>query len=332
MVFREDFVKYETDKRFITPTQLRSCRTPLHFYNKKYFADIMAAEEEETGKVKDKDKEKKFYMLGDSYHTMILEPELFKSRFVVLRQSLLPHPKLNYTDKDNREYKRIFTEVAAEQNKKILTEAQYEMLFGMRKSLLTKFPNIYKEMLDRENGFIEHSVYVVSLFDEFGEMCEIIRLENKEHMAEFENKRALFLMVRPDYYQIKNPYLVDLKSTTSVHPDRFEEEVYNLEHYLVAAMTLDILSCEYNVDFSDFFFLAQEKYRPYMTMIFHCDKDMVAYGRDYYRFRLSKVFQSQQKGEYLGYEIDRRYEAGGIKGVAEISLPRYKRNRSTWNF
>lgn len=312
MIAKESFEEYKKDTRFISPSDIRGCKTPFHYYYKKF----LAKEEEPTESL----------IIGTAYHCLILEPEDFENRFTVFKKSMIPFPDKDFRNQENKAFKDNFMKEAKEKNKIVLTEEQYNELFAMREELLKKYPDLYEKILNKEYCIFEHDIYNVALFDEFGTLKEFVRLQDKEQINEFQGKRALFLATRPDCINPENLYQFDLKTTIDAYPDNFSREAYNFEYHLQCAMGLDILTCEFGKEFKDFFFLCQEKNEPYMSALFHASDQFIEIGTYQYRLRLKKLLEAIESGVYAGYEINRNYESAVAEAI-ELYIPRYAENK-----
>lgn len=74
-------------------------------------------------------------------------------------------------------------------------------------------------------------------------------------------------------------FLVDLKTTRSADPNKFEKDFYNLEYYLQAAMYLDAYH-KAKFRFPKFLILAVESTEPYGVSVHMVDNAAIDFGKD----------------------------------------------------
>jgi len=197
----------------------------------------------------------------------------------------------------------------------------------MKVALQTYIKDIDETIIDRQNGLIENNLYCAVIFDELGTLKEFVKITDKEQIGkDFVGKRALFLATRPDYFNYINFYDLDLKTTTDASPEHFAKECYEMEYDIQAAMGLDILTCEYGQEFTDFFFIAQEKTEPYYCANYHCSEEFIQMGVYRYRLRLKRILEATEAGVFPGYEINRNFESK-VASAIELYLPKWVQNK-----
>lgn len=113
------------------------------------------------------DEEKKHFLIGGAYHTLIFEPELFESRYIVFDRSKMPQPDKDFRTKENKEWKKAIEREAEQSGKKLIDSKDYYALKRMRDGLTkrTAVRNIIES-----KGKHEHTM--IWKHPEFGINCK----------------------------------------------------------------------------------------------------------------------------------------------------------------
>lgn len=184
------------------------------------------------------EKEKIHNILGNAFHTWILEPHLFDERYVPFSQHNLPYPNKDFRKPENREYRDKLYEEAAKENKQVLDIEQFKELEKMKNGLF-KNPNVKK--LFEVSG--KNEVTMIWRHPEFNINC----------------KGRIDKLI-----QGNSIYILDLKSTKEPSEREF---LYAWKHYnynFQAAFYEE----GYRIltgDIPTFIFIFQEKKYPYLT-------------------------------------------------------------------
>ena len=223
-------------------------KSPAHF---KYFQD-------------NPQPEKKAFVIGDASHTILFEPEGFKSRFHVLDLSKRPVPDSNFQNAKNREWKKEMEE--AYSHKSIITVEEHDvimrMMDAMKKNPLAQ--ELIKDCLFEEEHYWKDPAT--------GLECK------KKVDGENSNHR------------------IDYKTTDNADPFRWQRKTWGYDYYRQAGF-YDMSKPK------DFYFIVQEKEAPYMVSVHRCTPELLNYGKDEAQLLLFKIKACQNADEWPGYEI-----------------------------
>lgn len=199
---------------------------------------------------------------GTMFHTFILEPKLFKRRYVII-----PH-----VDRRTKEGKAII-EQATQSGKEIVTESELAILTAMRDNVMN---NKYAAALLQ--GVKETSYYW------------------KDDMTGIKCK------CRPDCLtQIGNlNIIVDLKSCVSADTESFMRDALKFGYDLQAAQYKTGVELIEDKPFK-FVFIAVEKTPPYAVNILEADEIFIRKGYDDFRNYLGMLKYCQDTGNWYGY-------------------------------
>ena len=220
---------------------------------------------------------------GSAFHKLVLEPETFDKEFIVA-------PKYDRRTKEGKLAYNHFCELV-QSGISVITEEQYEMICGMRDSIMR---NPYARKLI--NGNVEQSMYFVD--DMTGVRCK----------------------VRPDVWRKVGDRIavIDLKSTKSAMPALFANDVVKYHYDLQSYMYCNGISKvkEVPIENVDFVFIAVEKKPPYLVNVMQADKYVLQKGEADFR-------------EYIGTYADcvRTENWFGLNGehdqINNLTLPSY---------
>lgn len=198
---------YHADREYISSSGLK-----LFPYKKdEYIARYQIAEKEE---------ESEAMMMGTAIHTMLLEPELFESKYIVTPEGL------NRTYKKDKE---IFKELTCRALEKDMTILKFEQLELIRKACLSvnKHPDaskLLKDSIKESSFFLEHD--------------------------------GLKQKVRAD--AIQRNIIADLKTIDSI--DNFSDNVIKFGYHFSAVMYKEIISAATKSKMNFVFIVVQKKY------------------------------------------------------------------------
>ena len=183
-------------------------------------------------------KETEALLVGSAFHTLVLEPHLFDDEFFVM-------PKFDRRTKSGKQKAQALEAEIVAQNKKCITEPNFNMIVHMRNSIMNN--PICAEILT--GGEPEVSFYV-------------------------EDFHGIKVRVRPDY--ISKDYVVDLKSCQDASPKSFLGDIYKYGWKVQAAFYADVLGMD------KFYFLASEKKGPYACQLYLMSEKSMEEGRRQY--------------------------------------------------
>lgn len=223
---------------------------------------------------------------GSAFHKIVLEPDTFEKEFVVA-------PKFDRRTKDGKLAYNHFCELV-QSGISVITEEQYEMICGMRESILR---NPYARKL--LNGNVEQSMYFVD--DATGVNCK----------------------VRPDVWRKVGDRIavIDLKSTRSAIPTEFARDVVKYHYDLQAYMYSYGVSKVFNIPIQnvDFVFIAVEKDPPYLINVMQADDYVMRKGEADFREYVGTYAECMESGNFYGLN-------GAHDMINTLSLPSYLKN------
>jgi exodeoxyribonuclease VIII len=171
-------------------------------------------------------------IFGSLFHSWVLEPEKVESTFYV-RPTVLDGEPWHGNRKVCKQW------VTDHGDRQIVTLDQIEHVKGM------------SEGLRRNKRFME-------LFE-----CG----ESEVSLAALEPNSAMMLRGRLDRFHRTTPYILDLKSCVSAHPDEFGKTLWNFGYFAQAFFYIWLRQlCGYETD--TFHFVAVEKTPPYANKIY----------------------------------------------------------------
>ena len=205
---------------------------------------------------------------GSAFHKLVLEPDTFDDEFVVA-------PHFDRRTKVGKQEYADFCKMVEETGKEVLTDEQYEMICGMRDSVVA---NPYSAKLIKGN--IEQSMYFTD--DMTGVACK----------------------VRPDVWREVTDGLViiDLKSTRSALPTDFARDVVKFNYDLQAYMYSYGVSKIFNVPMEkiSFVFIAVEKKPPYLVNVMQAHSTVLEKGSADFREYIGMYAECKSTGNWYG--------------------------------
>ena len=208
------------------------------------------------------EKKTEAFAFGTAFHTLRLEPKLFKKKYAVL-------PKLDMRFKENREHAKKLEE----SGKTIITEEDFKTMNAMCNSVLS---NRYAKVL--LNGEHEASYYWID--DMTGIKCKC----------------------RPDCRtDLKSTsVIIDVKTCTDASTDAFMKDCIKYGYDLQAAMySTGVEAVEQKKH--KFVFLAVEKKPPYALNVLEADEFLIRKGYDDFRLYLGMLKECSDSGNFYGY-------------------------------
>lgn len=204
------------------------------------------------------------FLLGSGFHTIILEPHLLVSEYVVIPKFTGVGSKYKLEEFKNNN-----------PNKKYLSYESYVKLLGMRDSVLLH--PIAKQLL---NGGVAEKTF--TWID--------------------ENTRAK-CKCRPDKLNQERKFILDLKSTEDASDRGFRNSAIKYRYDVQSAFYTDGLIAN-NIDIEKFIFIAVEKKPPYLVNIFFSDFNTLNVGREKYNKNLNTYMDCILNEEWEGYGKD----------------------------
>lgn len=201
-------------------------------------------------------------LFGSAFHAYILEPEVFKSEFIIL-----PY----FSGKGSRDKKEQFILNAGK--KTPISIDDFQTIVGMADSI-----NRHKvaRKLINETGFSERVFHWTD--KETGVKCKC----------------------KPDRYNSQRKFIVDLKSTENASEDDFKFSAKKFRYYVQSAFYSDGLEAN-NVPVDGFIFIAVEKKPPYLVNCFMYGENENDFGREQYKENLKTYAECLDSNNWPGY-------------------------------
>lgn len=218
--------------------------------------------------------EKNFFDLGEAGHIAVLEPETLEAR--VYRG---PDDRRGNKWTDAQEFCRI-------ENKVCLTAKDFDKALMIRDTIHANAT--LNALITGSAAQVEASGYWIDPVT--GVLCRC----------------------RPDLYRPDLKIVIDLKTTTSAHPEKFARSVIDYGYHAQEAFYTDgQRACGQAVD--GFLFLAVEKTDPFAFGIYELPPSIVAEGREIMRKSLDTYAECKNTDTWPGY----------AEGVQELKFPRW---------
>lgn len=201
--------------------------------------------------------------LGTALHTAILEPELFASSYMLLR---------DVTDRRTSIYKEA-VKIHGADNVLISTEADY--VAGMQESV---YSNEKAKQLIKNCEYKEISVFAT---------CP---------------RTGVNLRCRFDGLSIKHNYAIDLKTTRDARPDEFSKAIYNYRYHVQDAFYRYVYFLATGIELDFFEFIAVESDIPHPTVPYRLDDISRSIGKAEYERNLDTAAECIKENTWPTYE------------------------------
>ena len=280
--------EYHSKKEYISASGLKMIKkSPLHFME----------EERKTTEAME---------FGSAYHTFILEPELFENEYYIFDDSAIYSVLLGEGYKSPRSTKQY--KEWAENNERLsngrisIDQSTYQMLGDMKNRLLRH--RYVRSLIS--NGEPEMSVYVD---------------------AEIFNGQKIKIKIRPDYKKDDKRIISDLKTTSGASIYDFPRNAADFDYHIQASLYSDIMSEIEGKGLGwSFFFIAQEKAKPYAFNIFESSPQFISQGRYEYEQLLMLYAWCKENDTWPDYQVFTQNKYG----ICELSLPPYFIREISW--
>jgi exodeoxyribonuclease VIII len=210
---------------------------------------------------------------GKLFHTLVLQPEKFRSEYAIM-------PKVDLRTKVGKQAKADFLEEA--DGKMVVTRDDYIEVFAMRK-------RIY-----------EHSAAIQFVQNGAAEVTCIW----------IDKETGLLCKARADYFHEDFSTIVDLKSTKDASPKGFPYEMKRYGYHVQAGFYTDGFKAVTGED-HDFVIVASEKTPPFCVSCFLMNNlrddsrpPAIDIGRQLYRKALDEYAKALETGIFTGYGED----------------------------
>lgn len=270
---------YHSEKDYISASALKKLKvSPAHY-----------KEEEPMG-------ETDALIFGSAYHCYVLEPDRFKEDYYIFDDTAICQVLIGEGYKSPRSTKAYKeweeSEMRVIGDKKVISKVMMETIRAMKDRL---FAHPHARML-LNNGINEQG-YSGSLETEAG---------------------TINIKFKPDHVNEKKKFVVDLKTAADASKDGFTKHAAELDYHIQAALYSDLMELMAGDGRAyTFFFIAQEKKRPFAFNIFECTPQFISQGRYEYEMLLQMYKYCLDNNTWPGYQIwcQNKY------GILELKLP-----------
>lgn len=217
-------------------------------------------------------------IFGNAFHTYILEPEQFKSRYFVKPEQQLLKDLIEMFGKEDGRLKFDSQKADLEdfmlksRDKVLLSDKQMTTLQFMKQSL-ENHPQAWNTV---EGGIYEQSYF----------------WEDKES--------GILCKARPDI--LHSNMIIDLKTTVDASPSGFQRAIVSGGYHLQGAMQIDAIQECSGIKIDTFICLAIEKIYPFSIGVYILDEDAITKGRAEYLKLLVSLKSAREYNSYPGYE------------------------------
>lgn len=228
---------------------------------------ISATPEHAEAYRKQKGEDHEALIIGRAFHELTEDSATGLSRFT---KKFCVIPEGMRRDARNKDYQAFLAE---NEGRQVLTRTQWDMVHGMRDSVM-KHPRT--KML--EGTMVEHSGWWY--------------------------ERDVLCKFRPDFYH-QDGIVFDLKSSGSrVNPYSFSKSIHDWGYQISAAVYLRGISHLVNTKVKHFVLIAVEKTPPYGVIFYDLDEAALEKGNQDFDAALEIYKRCLEKGEFPGYPQD----------------------------
>jgi hypothetical protein len=280
--------EYHSHKEYIGSSGLKLIKkSPLHF-------------------IEEEKKETEAMQFGSAYHTFILEEEIFEQEYFVF---------------DETEILKILISEGAKSpratNKYKDWKFEQEDLAGTKTMLDLDTFNLIKSM---KNRLMSHR-YVRSLLSN-GEAEKSIYTD-----IETFTGQKVKVKIRPDHKKNNKRIITDLKSCADASVDGFPRHAAELDYHIQAALYSSIMEAVEGKKMAwSFFFIAQEKVKPFAFNIFEASPQFISQG-NYEWEQLIMLYQwCLENNKWPGDQVftENKY------GINVLNLPAWNIKEINW--
>lgn len=244
--------------------------------------------------------------LGRAFHTLVLEPQKFRERYMVVE-------KMNR----NTNVWKGYVAAAKAEGKDIFQEQQIVKLMDMAKAVLTsgwewlitgedcmrEVTVVAQDTDEFRRGVLDQlgCVDFKDAMQEYGEPLGPLMGGEKPHEMEVISQdintkgTGLFLRVRIDSWFKAEGIWTDVKTCRSAHPEEFDRHVYNFYYHTQGAFYSDV-GAAHGVSPQHFAFLCVEKEDPFMTQTYRLGDASMCKGRIKFCALLDKLARAKRDG------------------------------------
>lgn len=241
---------------------------------------------------------------GSAYHCYILEPEKFEKEYYVFDDDGTCKAIVAKAASDGIEIKNV-------RNTKEYKEwrASEERIIGQRK-VIEK--DLFQKIKDMKDQLMKHYYCRALLTGGEAEMSITGVLQTVDGDIKVKAK--------PDYVKSDKRFIIDLKTTFDASVDGFSRAAADNDYHIQAAFYSDLLDMISGDGRGwTFFFIAQEKKKPYAFNIFEASPQFIGQGKYEYEQLLKLYKMCVEQNRWPGYQVFCEWKSGNI----ELNLPKW---------
>jgi hypothetical protein len=253
-------------------------------------------------------------VFGTAAHAMILEPEVFNATFC-RGFDVSRYPDALIGDADLKKWLQVVGQKVsgnkAEKTSRILLleplqqidtvlQQRHERWHGDKEQIK---PDTYDKIQSMRKTIMKDDEIAEMLRGGFPEMSIVGELDGVQ------------VKTRPDLITA-NGGLVNYKTTTDVHPERFGRKAYDYGYLLKASLEYDMFTLAYGKPPAFYVLLGQEKTSPFAFKPYYLSKQHLEIGRSQYRMALATYEHCLKNDNWPAYGA----------GVSELYLPEFIMN------
>lgn len=255
--------EYHADTSRISKSGLdKIAKSPAHYYAK--YLDPNRDVEKRTDAL----------VIGTAVHSAILEPDDFKSRYATIDDTKIVNEIGGAKPRSTSKYKEWYAEqLELIGNKEIIAYSEFNYCDLIR-SKVRQHPTAGALLA---SGYAEQTFH----FEEpiSGAPCKF----------------------RPDWLNMQNNVIVDIKTTDDASPRRFARSVEKYRYHVQDAFYSDGLYHSQGIQIDGFVFIAVEKQAPYNVGVYVLPEGGTQRGRELYQENCIKYMECRKSGIWPGY-------------------------------
>ena len=241
---------------------------------------------------------------GSAYHKYILEPEKFETDYYVFNDEGICEAIVAKAAADGKEIVKVRS------TKEYKQWAESEMrIIGDRKTIEK---SDFQKIKDMKEKLLSHYYCRALLSGGEAEYSITGTLQTVEG--------DINLKARPDYVKANKHFIIDLKTTFDASEDGFTRAAADNDYHIQAALYSDLMEMLTGDGRGwTFFFIAQEKRKPYAFNIFEASPQFIGQGRYEYEQLLRLYKMCTDENRWPGYQVFCEWKSGNI----ELNLPKW---------
>lgn len=231
--------------------------------------------------------------LGSLAHTLILEPEKFRSEYIILPAGL-KQPTASQMN-------------AKKPSAKSLQQmAEWDQFMKEAEGKRVVSEDSFNRASEMAGNVLGHPIARVILQDIIVESSIYWWYRNSDESDDTKYKEMV--KVRPDIIDRTHGILADLKTTTDGSYDGFSRSIRKFYYHMSAAMYLDgvnqskeLLEEVRHFVFTKFVFICVESEPPYLCSVYELSREFLELGDRLYRRSMKKLHESRQSEKPPGF-------------------------------